>query len=164
MSDSNGASIPVRENGLKGFEALGKFLTQDGWHPLRNDEKYLYRCTFEGNNGEIRCYAQVRVDLEQFVFYAVSPVKVPEAQRPAVAEFVTRANYGMRIGNFEMDFGDGEVRYKSALDFEGEALSDNLLKNAIYPAVQVLDRYIPGLMAVAFGGKAPVDAIRGIEG
>ena len=164
MSETNGKSIAVRENGLKGFEALGAWLEKDGWHPQRNDEKYLYRTLFEGTNGELRCYAQVRVDLEQFVFYAVAPVKVPENQRIAVAEFLTRANYGMRIGNFELDFSDGEVRYKSALDFEGETLSDNLLKNSIYPAVQVADRYMPGLMAVAFGGKQPSEAIAAIEG
>lgn len=154
----------VRENAVRAFNALGEYLTGDGWYPQRNDEKHVYRMMFEGKNGELRCYAQIRVDLEQFVFYAVTTVKVPENARAAVAEFLTRANYGMRIGNFEMDYSDGEVRYKSSLDFEGETLSPNLLKNAIYPAVQVMDRYVPGLMGVAFGGKSPKLAVAEIEG
>jgi hypothetical protein len=119
---------------------------------------------YNGRNGEFRCFATVRVDLEQFIFYAVAAVKVPESERPAAAEYITRANYGLRIGNFEMDFSDGEIRYKSSLDFEGEELSNNLIRNAIYPAVQLLDQYLPGLLKVVFGGMEPKEAIAEIEG
>jgi hypothetical protein len=104
------------------------------------------------------------MDYEQFLFYAIAPVKAPEMARPAVAEFITRANYGLRIGNMEMDFADGEVRYKSSLDFEGETLTAGLIKNTIYPAVQTLDRYVPGLMGVIYGGKSPIEAIADVEG
>jgi hypothetical protein len=104
------------------------------------------------------------MDYEQFLFYAIAPVKAPETARPAVAEFITRANYGLRIGNMEMDFADGEVRYKSSLDFEGETLTAGLIKNTIYPAVQTLDRYVPGLMGVIYGAKSPAEAIADVEG
>ncbi len=151
-------------NALAAYETLGQFLAGDGWHPQPIDGQHAYRTYYKGKHGELRCYAQIRVDLEQFLFYAVSTVKVPEEARPAVAEFITRANYGLRIGNFELDYSDGEVRYKSSLDFEGEPLAPNLIRNAIYPAVQTLDSYLPGLMKVAFGGRTPFEAIDEIEG
>jgi hypothetical protein len=151
-------------NGLRAFETLGRFLEEDGWHPQEIEDKYTYRAYFHGKNGELRCYAQIRVDLEQFIFYAVVTVNVPEEVRPAVAEFITRANYGLRLGNFEMDYADGEVRFKCSLDFEGEALTHNLIRRAIYPAVQTMDKYLPGLMKVAFGARTPVEAIQEIEG
>jgi hypothetical protein len=81
----------------------------------------------------------------------------------AVAEFITRANYGLRIGNFELDFDDGEVRYKSSLDFEGLALTPELIRNTIYPAVQTIDRYLPGLMSVFYASKSPAEAIAEVE-
>ena len=87
------------------------------------------------------------VDLSQFLFYVIAPVKAPEEVRAAVAEYITRANYGLRIGNFEMDYTDGEVRYKSSLDFEGGGTYGTLIKNTIYPAVQTMDFYLPGLLA-----------------
>jgi hypothetical protein len=31
-------------------------------------------------------------------------------ERAPPAEFITRANYGLIIGNFELDFEDGEIR------------------------------------------------------
>ena len=168
MNDQNGENDqtpPARSpNGAAAFERVGTFLANDGWFPQKNEEKSVYRMVFEGQNGEQRCFAQIRQDLEQLVFYAVAPIKVPEVTRAAVAEFITRANYGMRIGNFEMDFNDGEVRYKSALDFEGATLDDALIRNVLYPAVQTLDRYIPGIMAVAFGNREPATVIAEIEG
>ena len=63
-----------------------------------------------------------------------------------------------------MDFNDGEIRYKSSLDFEDETLTPQLIKLAVYPAVQTLDRYLPGLMAVIYGGKTPAEAVAEIEG
>lgn len=149
--------------GERAFAALGEFLEADDWHPQRLGEKMIYRTVFSGENGQVACFAQVRTDLEQFLFYAMAPVKAPEETRQAVAEYLARANYGLRIGNFEMDFRDGEVRYKSSLDFEGIGLSPELLQHAIYPAVQTLDRYLPGLMKVIYGGVSPEAAINEIE-
>lgn len=151
-------------SGLRAFATLGTFLTEDKWFPQRIDDMYAYRMFYNGENGEQRCFARVNVEIEQFVFYSVATIKVAEEMRPAVAEYLTRANYGLRIGNFEMDFSDGEVRYKSSIDFEGEKLTDNLIRNAIYPAVHNMDDYLPGLLKVAYGGKSPAEAIQEVEG
>lgn len=149
--------------GLRAFETVGKFMEEDGWHPQVLEGNFVYRAYFVGHNGEVTCFAQVRVDLEQFIFYVVMPVRVPEPMRLAAAEYLTRANYGLRIGNFEMDFEDGEVRYKSSLDFEGVELTPDLLRNAIYPAVQTMDRYLPGVLSVVFGGISAEEAIAAVE-
>ncbi len=157
---------PEEENagGLRAFAAVGKFLEEDQWHPQAlGDDSYVYRVYFAGQNGELACFAQVRVELEQFLFYVVMPVRVPEEMRAAIAEFITRANYGLRIGNFEMDYEDGEVRYKSSVDFEGTELSTDLIRNLVYPAVQTMDRYMPGLLAVVYGGREPAAAIADVE-
>jgi hypothetical protein len=151
------------EAGVRGFRAVGQFMEEDGWHPQALEDNYVYRAYFVGHNGEVTCFAQVRVDLEQFIFYVVMPVRAPANMRSAVAEYITRANYGLRIGNFEMDVDDGEVRYKSSIDFEGVELTPGLIRNTIYPAVQTMDRYLPGVLSVVFGGKSAEEAITTIE-
>ncbi|MDM8526598.1 YbjN domain-containing protein [Anaerolineales bacterium HSG24] len=150
-------------NGLDAFARLGKFLDQDGWHPQPLEDKHVYSTNYSGQNGMMRCYAQIRIDLEQFMFYVLVPVKSPTDNLAQVAEYITRANFGMRIGNFELDYSDGEVRYKCSLDFEGEILSDNLIKNIIYPAVQTTDKYLSGLLSVIYGGKTALEAITDVE-
>jgi hypothetical protein len=168
---SDGSALPSggepqeeRPNARQAFELLGSFLEEDGWHPHRLEDRFVYGMVYNGKNGDIRCYAQVRMDLEQFVFYAVSPIKAGEEVRSDVAEFITRANFGLRIGNFEMDYADGEVRYKSSLDFEKETLTTGWIRNAIYPAVQTMDHYLVGLMRVIFGGSTPLEGIEEVEG
>ena len=151
------------ERALEAVGVLREFLEADGWHPEQFEEGQLFRMHCQGQNATFPCYAQVRVELDQVLFYAVCPVRVAEANRLAVAEFLTRANYGMRIGNFEMDFDDGEVRYKTSLDFEGHELTFGLVRGLVYPAVQTLDAYLPGLLAVSHGDKTPLEAIRAIE-
>jgi hypothetical protein len=155
---------PENGNGMQAFEMLSSYLDEDEWFPRRIEGKYAYSMSYSGKNGDLRCYAIIRVDLEEFLFYAVAPVKVPEEVRTAVAEFLTRANYGLRIGNFEMDYSDGEVRYKSSLDFESQTLTADLVRNAIYPAVHTMDRYLSGLLRVSFGGATPHEAIDEVEG
>lgn len=155
---------PENRNGLQAFDLLSVFLDEDEWFPRRIEGKFAYSMSYTGKNGDLRCYAIIRVDLEEFLFYAVAPVKIPEEVRMAVAEYLTRANYGLRIGNFELDYSDGEVRYKSSLDFEGQILTQELIRNAIYPAVHTMDRYLNGLLRVSFGGATPHEAIEEVEG
>ncbi|MDM8531220.1 YbjN domain-containing protein [Anaerolineales bacterium HSG25] len=151
-------------NGLRAFARLGDFLNEDSWYPQQLKGKHVYSTNYSGQNGTVRCYAQIRVDLEQFMFYVLVPINAPTDNLPQVAEYITRANFGMRVGNFELDYSDGEIRYKSSLDFEGEILSNNLIKNVIYPAVQTTDRYLSGLLSVIYGGKTALEAITEVEG
>jgi hypothetical protein len=155
---------PENPNGLQAYNTLGQFLDEDGWFPRRMEGKHSFSMSFNGKAGDMRCYAAVRVDIEEFLFYAVAPIKIPDAVRPAVAEYLTRANYGLRIGNFEMDYSDGEVRYKSSLNFEGQELSSEYIRNTIFPAVHTMDRYLPGILRVSFGGATPLEAIEEVEG
>lgn len=152
----------ITTESLKVFDALVKYLNEDGWSPQRVDDKYVLRMSFKGANGSFTVYAQVAGEHDQCLFYAYSPLTVPEAQRAPMAEFISRANYGMRIGNFEMDYGDGELRYKAAFDFEGYEVVPKCFETSIYPAVRMMDRYLPGVMAV-LSGQAPADAVAKVE-
>ena len=145
------------------FELLGEFLREDEWYPTQIEGKTVYRMGFTGRNTSYTCFARVREEYDQVLFYVMLPNRIEEAMRPQIAEFITRANYGLRIGNFEMDYSDGEVRYKTSLDYEGETLTHGYLKNMIYPAIRTMDQYYPGIMAVLYGGKSVVDAIEAVE-
>src|SRR3972149_5772185 len=109
------------------FNALVAFFEEDDWNFTWMDEMPVLSMPFTGKSGKWMCYAQAREEQEQFVFYSVCPINVPKERQPAVAEFLTRANYGMIIGNFEMDYSDGEVRYKTSIDVEGVELGRSLV-------------------------------------
>jgi len=164
MEDMDNGIQQVSENALRAYETLGEYLRDDEWYPQQIDNIHTYRVGYSGSNGQVTCFAQIIPDLEQFIFYVLCPVKADEGARLAVAEYITRANFGLRIGNLELDFRDGEVRYKCSIDFDSATLTRQLIKNAIYPAVQTMDRYLGGLLKVMYGGSSPADAIAEVEG
>ncbi|MFP4414883.1 MAG: hypothetical protein ACLFVV_26025, partial [Coleofasciculus sp.] len=105
------------------FQTMVNFFTEDDWSYAKIQGEPALYLAFEGDNGSWNCYAKAREDEEQFVFYSICPIKVPKTKRRILGEFIARANYGMMIGNFELDFTDGEIRYKTSIDVEGDRLS-----------------------------------------
>ncbi|MBZ0279494.1 MAG: YbjN domain-containing protein [Anaerolineae bacterium] len=145
------------------FNQMLFFFEQDEWPFDQIENLPAVRTGFSGDNGQWMCYAHAREETEQFVFYSVLPVNIPANKRDAAAEFITRANYGMVIGNFEMNYEDGEIRYKTSLDVEGDELRFALIKQAVYANVATVDRYLPGLMTVIYADARPADAVAKIE-
>jgi hypothetical protein len=140
------------------------FFQQDNWSFAQLEDQPILRMVFQGDNAQWICYAQAREEQKQFLFYSVCPVNAPEDRRMAVAEFLTRANYGMLIGNFEMDFDDGEIRYKTSIDVEGDRLTLALVQQLVYTNVLMMDHYLPDLMGVIYGNMAPAEAVAKAEG
>jgi len=97
--------------------------------------------------------------------YAYIPLRADEDCRMKVAEFVTRANYGLRAGKFELDFEDGEVRYAISIDCDDRAsLSDDLVMSTMLGTpYRMINRYGDALVAVMYGIKSPEEAIKEAE-
>ena len=152
------------DNGWAAYENVQQFLQVDGWFPEDIDGLTAFSARYVGTHAEFRVVAHINVELEQMYVYVILADMIPVERRMARAELITRANYGLRIGNFEMDFRDGEVRYKASIDFEHASLTHPLLKNLLYPAVQTSDRYYRAISQVGFAGLEPEAAISQVEG
>lgn len=145
------------------FNTLVEFFEEDEWDFQWVEGTSFLMLDFSGKQGSWRCYAQARETQQQFVFYSVLPVNAPENKRAPMAEFITRVNYGMIIGNFEMDFEDGEIRYKTSIDVEGAELLHPLIRQVVYANLIITDRYLPGVMKVLYADVTPQEALETIE-
>ncbi|AFZ10969.1 protein of unknown function DUF1790 (plasmid) [Oscillatoria nigro-viridis PCC 7112] len=145
------------------LSALIEFFASDDWPFVKIDGEPVLRALFAGKNGKWTCYAKARTEKTQFVFYSICPVSVPESKRLAIAEFITRANYGTIIGNFELDFATGEIRYKTSIDISGSTLASTQIKQLVYANVMMMDEYLPGILSVIDGDVEVKDAIASIE-
>jgi hypothetical protein len=145
------------------LETVIDFFTEDDWTFTKLQGQPVLQMAYQGDNGSWNCYAQARESQTQFVFYSIYPSLAPPDQRIAIAELITRANYGLTIGNFEMDFNDGEIRYKTSIDVEGDILTTELIKQLVYANVTMMDQYFPGILAVIEEKKSPMEAIAQIE-
>jgi hypothetical protein len=145
------------------FDDLVEFFTGDDWSPEQIDQQPVLSMNFEGDHGSWTCLAFAYDDHERFVFTSILPVEIPEEKRMEAAEYLTRANFGMEIGNFDMDFSDGAVQFRTSIDIEGGELTPKMIQNLAYLNVTVTDQYLPGLVMVVEGDATPVDAIEKVE-
>ncbi|MDJ1183067.1 YbjN domain-containing protein [Roseofilum casamattae] len=143
-------------------EVVREFFDREDW-PFIQLEEGLFQLAFAGENGRWRCYTRIRQAEEQLLFYSICPLVVSDDRRTAIAEFLTNVNYGAVIGNFELDWSDGEIRYKTSIDVEGDRLSVPLMENLVYANVIMMDRYLPGIVAVIEDETSVDEAIARIE-
>lgn len=140
------------------------FFQQEEWEFEHLVDQHILRLEVEGNHGEWICYAKAKEEDQQFVFYSNLPDGVPVDQRSAVAEYITRANNGLILGNFELDFDDGEVHYKTSIEAGPTALTADLIRPVVYANLAVMDQYLPGFWRVITGEMSPEAAIQTLEG
>lgn len=145
------------------FDTMVEFFQREEWTYDQVSDQPILRLGMNGKNGKWVGYAQAREEQDQFVFYSVLPVTAPEQMRATMAELLTRLNYGLVIGNWEMDFRDGEVRYKTSVDVEGDRLSTNLVRNLVFLNLQMMDRSLPSIMGVMYGGLSVEMAVQQID-
>lgn len=129
------------------------------WPFQQHQDFPLLRFQYTGENGEWYCFARVFEGINQFVFLSTLEEKIPGAKRKDFAEFITRANFGLNIGNFELDFEDGEIRYKTSIDVSYDHLSNGLIEPIVEANLSVMDDYLPGILALLTDTISPKEAI-----
>ena len=98
------------------------------------------------------------------VFYPDRKPAADENSRLAVAEYLTRANFNMRNGNFELNMEDGEIRFKTYVHVGASKPDLGVAKLAVTLPFFMLDRFGDGLLEVLFGFKSPREAFEAAEG
>jgi len=146
------------------YEAMVSYFKANDWPFERISENTLVRIIYHGNNGKWLCYASTDETKKQFIFYSIVPEKALPEHLAAVSEFINRVNYALAIGNFELDFSDGEMRFKTSLEVEGDFLRPALLHNLVYANIAQMDHYLTGIMQVALQGADPAQTVAEIEG
>lgn len=142
------------------LDALVEFFTGEGWpfHKMDTEENSI-QIGFQGDNGLWNCFAKAREDANQLLFYSICPVIAPPEKRGAVTEYITLVNYGLAIGNFEMDLESGVIRYKTYLSTEGISLTTEIIRQVVFPNLLITDRFLPGLLKTVYSEISPAEAL-----
>lgn len=100
---------------------------------------------------------------KSYIVYGVLNSTAEKDKYASVAEFITRANYGMQNGNFEMDYRDGEIRYKTFVKFEKSNISESVVAESILVPVFMIEKYGKSLIKVMLGEVSAEDGIAEAE-
>ena len=136
-----------------------QFFHDDGWPVMEVEPGKTWQLTFKGTQGLWTCYMEIREEFFQFTFYSICPINVPELKRVAMAELLTRVNSRLQLGNFEMDFDSGDLRYRTSLSLDSDAVDNAQLRPLVYVNVNMMDRFIPAIMAVIYSEIQPSEAL-----
>lgn len=152
-----------REYSVEIAEVIKKFLVENDWRFMFDEKEGVFTVVIglKSKLESTRC--EIRVGEDSFINLAGVKFNAPEEARDAVCEFITRANYGLLNGNFEMDFEDGEIRYKSWCNCDDMLPTVAIVRDAIVIPALMLTRFGDGLAAVIFGMKTPLEAIEEIR-
>ena len=138
-------------NGLRAVDAVRNILTRTELNPTeeRRSDRVVFHVSLDGPADQ--GIAQLLVDAERFVVHFIFTGVVPAKRRSKVAEFITRANWGLIEGNFEMDFDSGALRYRVGIDFSATELTEPLgeIERKLMDALPIVRGHV---YDPAFGG------------
>lgn len=131
----------------RALKTLHDVLTEVGWAPRGGETGTTYRIDLGPPHVPIDDVV-VAIDPEAqcFVFFANFHRRVPSNRRDKVARMIMRANWDLLLGGFEMNDGDGSVRFRYAIDFKGCELPAESIRRAILTAMEGVEAHADALM------------------
>lgn len=139
-------------------EAIEQYLKNDEWNYTFDEEREVIRCGINLRNRLKECRIVVDIDETKYLSIALISLNCDEDNRVELSKLLTMINYGLLIGNFEMDFEDGEVRYKVATNCRDCIPSQAIIEDSMMIPAVMFDEYGDVILDVMFGYKTAEEA------
>ena len=154
--------MEINGNEQSMMDIVLQFFQEEQWNYQKVEGKPVIRAGFRGEHGTWVCFIRVEEEKKLFLFHSQMGMNIPPQYRIAVMEYLTRVNFGLAVGNFEMDLDNGEVRFRTSVETPDGELSIAIVRGLAYSNVHSIDHYFPGVMAVVHG-YSPEAALARIE-
>lgn len=145
------------------IEKVENFFNEKGWNSYEYDEaRSLFRvaiglrCKLKSTRMLIRCRDT------GITFQFPLSIGTDDENEIQVMEFVTRVNYGLANGSFQMDLENNYIEFAMYLPCE-DVPTVGAIDRAISTGLYILERYGDELLAVMFGMKNAKDAVEAAE-
>jgi len=142
------------------FQALIDYIESKNFNHTPYPEEKRVTLSMSGKNANYRFTARITHEDDYLQVTANYPFNVREEKlRSSTAELITRANYCMPLGKFEMDMEDGEVRFHLTHVIGELGLTSEMIEKHFMTAYFTMDRYFPAFMQHIHAGYTPEDAV-----
>ena len=141
------------------FQVLYEILNDNGWEFDFDEKNEIIKLEVRGVNANFRSFLLVDEEQESLLCNTHINQKIPHAKRLEVCDFMSRVNYELANGNFEMDMDNGEIRYRTFLDLAEAKPSKEQITNIVWNGVLGFDTYYPGLMRLVYGNCSAEEAV-----
>lgn len=140
-----------------------EYLDSQGWHYKEVREKNIIDFNMNLSCKLQSCRLLLEAKDDGLFCVAVPPIKADKDSYSNVVEYITRANYGLLVGNFEFDYSDGEVRYRAFMSAKADVPDLRDIERSVDIGMFMLERYGNGLVKNMMGYGSPEQDIKEAE-
>ena len=101
--------------------------------------------------------------LDAVVCYTRMPVIIPEPARREAMEFITRANYGLMMGSFELSLDEGHLFFRASCLIQDGVVTTRMVCELANVGIWAFDRYMPKLLEVVYGAITAEEGVKAAE-
>ena len=106
------------------------------------------------SKGNYQCIIDIDENDQIILVYTILGSLVTLDKRNRISQLLTKINYGLRIGNFEMDYDDGQIRYKTSVDYDGvKDFDDSFIESLILINLTTTDKFYQAIEEGLFSRK-----------
>ena len=145
------------------FEAVCDFLEEHEIHFERDEARGICHAWLTEEGILLRLLVITPPDEPSITLLLRLPIQAPAGRRAAVGELLQRLNWQTKVGHFDFDHSDGEVRFKIAFWLHDSKLSPAMLHHCLGASVLTVTTAFPAFTDVVFGDKSPDAALARLE-
>ena len=144
------------------------FLDENKWKYSFDEEAGVFRLGIHISEGCMLDSVSVFLAVKEtsICTYALFPINADyqDAEMMArLSEFICRSNWNLKQGCLEVDYEDGELRYRCFIDCECTIPSDEVIANSILCSTAMLENFSYGLIDIIFRNMTAVEAVQDVE-
>lgn len=146
------------------FNAIRRFLDKKHLYYHASEILGLIQLDLPTDSMIRRVDLRINVKNDYYIVRALSSVSADPKDAKSMArlaEYLTRVNYRLRNGNFEMDYRDGELAFKCYVDCHGGVPVEEAIDDSIFCPPAMFHQYGNGILQVM--GVDPAQALEDCE-
>ena len=145
------------------MQVINEFLTSENRYYSFDEKKGFFKFSLSVD-GKIQIINYIiEVNDTAYVVYAIAPIGVDAQNKEMMsemAEFICRANFVLKNGDFEFDMDGGGIHFKCYVDCNGIIPTYEIIKNSIYCPAAIFGYYGDGIIGIIFEGMSGEEAIQ----
>ncbi len=145
------------------YNAITGFLDDDDWKYSFDEERELIRAGVSLKNKLQSTRLLIDLRDDKYLVFATINLNCDEDARAEMAALLTRINYTLIFGCFEMDFSDGEVRFRFSVDCDGAIPSRAVVQDSIVMPALMMEKYGNAILKVMMGFSDAESAFEEVE-
>lgn len=133
------------------YRLITRHLDAKGYRYEFDADKELIRMGFSIDCKLSSCDVLIDLRDDKYIVYSKIDMNADEQSRPEMAKLLAYINYGIIYGGFEMDFSDGEIRYRNPVNCNDFLPSDEIIRRSISTPIAMMEKYGNALLGVMMG-------------